>query len=191
MQEPIYCKYCDDVVYPYCAYLKRTHHLNCDGSGGGFMDNINNIHLSFSGVKNLSIDEARILIIESSEELLNRINNDIKVRPYLSHYPFTEKGISLLISLDKKNGDRVDSDFIAFVFTSNGMVYYDVYDSQENLLKKVYEEPYKKALQIVNQTKFLKKPSIATQKEEVVEEKTPSKLKIICQRLKEKFKKIE
>ena len=184
MQEPIYYKYSDAIVNPYCTYLKKTYQLHCYGNGGGFLENINNIQLNFNGIRNLSIEEARILIIECTEELLKRINEDTQVRPYLSHYPFTEKGLTLLINFDKKNGETVDANFIADVFTCNEMIYYDIYDPQKNLLKKIYQEPYQNALQIATQSKILKKPSVITQKEN-----PPSKINTICQHIKEKFSK--
>lgn len=187
MKESVYCKYAREIVDDYCSYVEKTYQLYCYGRGGGFIDNFNNIDLSFNGAKDLSVIEARILIIECTQELLRRINHDVQIKPYLSHYPFTEKGINLLISPRKKNGDKVDSDFVALCFTCNGMLYYYVNNPKEDDLKKIYEEPYQKALEIVAQVS--EKQSIIFQKEDLTEERNSSKIAILCQYLRDKFSK--
>lgn len=188
IEEPIYCKYSDAVVDPFCEYLKKTYNLHCYGNGGGFINNINNIQLYFSGTRNASVVEARSLIIECTEELLRRINEDVQVRPYLSHYPFTEQGLKLLISFEKKHGEIVDRDFIASVFTCNKMIYYNIYNREKDCLEDFYQEPYQKAVEIVAEAKALEKGRVVVQKEEMVQKKS-SKIQALCQYIEDKFKK--
>lgn len=185
MKESVYCKYADQIVDEYIAYMKKNYQLYCEGRGGGFLHNVNNIDVSFVGTKNLSIEDTRILIVKSVEELLKRINENTNIQPYLSHYPFTERGLSLIVSLCKKNGERVDSDFIALAFVAGAKVYYSFYDHKEHCLKNLYEESYQEALKIVTQTKPLEKQ--VQYEESVSVNQKASILKALCSYIKNYF----
>ncbi len=151
-EEPIYCKYADKITEKYCADMAKTYKLYYYGGGGGFMNNVNKIDLSFNTIQNLNIAEARILIIKCTEERLKRINADKDIKPYLSHYPFTEKGIALSISFDDKDQNSVSAKFVAMVFTVNGDIYYSSYNHNKKKFQDLHEESYQEALKIVNNT---------------------------------------
>ncbi len=185
--EPIYCKYSDQIVNPYCKYLKNHYKLYCYGKGGGFLRNVNNIQLAFNGYKNLSVEEARVLVVECAEELLKRFNADEKIRPYLSHYPFTEEGLSLILGFDQENGREVDSNFIALALACNKKIYYQTYNHETKQLEDLYEESYQTALEIVKKTKSVEELSAANQRE--LSQEKSSKIKDAYLRLKEKFTK--
>jgi hypothetical protein len=151
-EEPIYCKYVDRITEKYCADMATTYKLYYYGGGGGFINTVNEIDLSFNTIQNLNIAEARILIIKCTEELLSRINADKDIKPYLSHYPFTEKGIALSISCDQEDRKRVSSKFVAMVFTANGNIYYSSYNHNKRKFHDLHEESYQEALKIVKNT---------------------------------------
>jgi len=149
-EEPIYCKYADKITEKYCTDMAKTQKLYCYGEGGGFIKNVNKIDLSFNTIQTLNIAQARTLIIKCSEELLKRINADNDIKPYLSHYPFTEQGLALGISFDDENQDSVASKFVAMVFAVNGSVYYSTYNHHKKKFQDIHEETYQEALKIVN-----------------------------------------
>jgi len=149
-EEPIYCEYADKITGKYCADMAKTQKLYCYGGGGGFIKNVNRITLNFNTVQNLNIAESRALIIKCTEELLKRINTDADIKPYLSHYPFTEQGITLGISFDQEDKKRVSSKFVAMVFTVDGSVYYSSYNHNKKKFQDIHEESYQEALKIVN-----------------------------------------
>ena len=115
---------------------------------------------NWRGIKKVNVEEARILLITLTKELLDRINSDQQIRPYLDHYPFTEKGISLGLSFYDDQGKRVDNGYVAHLFVAkDGNICYDTYNHEEDL----YEEPYEEALRIVeNEQKSVEKATITT-----------------------------
>ena len=149
-EDPIYCHYSHAITDKYCAEMAKNYKLYCYGYGGKFLKRVDQIDLSFNTVQNLNVAQARKLIIKCSEELLKRINADNDIKPYLSHYPFTEKGISLGVSFDQEDQKRVSSKFVAMVFTVDGNIYYSSYNHNKKKFQDVHEETYQEALKIVN-----------------------------------------
>lgn len=154
--ELIYGKYMDVIVADFSTYMTEIHQLNCKGSGGGFLKDINNIHLSFSGIKCLSIEESRSLIVECAEKFLKKINNDQQIKPYLSHYPYTVQGLTLMISFYSNNNlqqKRVPYEYVAFVFIDDAFVCYYRYNHTTSEFELLLEEPYSRACELANRKK--------------------------------------
>jgi hypothetical protein len=148
-KSPIYCKYANEITGPFSTYLRKNYNLYYYGGGGGFLENVKIISLHYKTIKQLPIDDARVLFITCVEELLKRINENEKIRPYLEHYPFTEKGLEFSISLYDENKERVPPSFPAYVSLINKKIYYAYYDYETDMLKDLYSEPYQEALSIV------------------------------------------
>lgn len=149
--EPIYCSYADNIINPFIeAIEKKYKKYDCHaiGSGGGFLENVNLIDISFEMVKNCSVEEARLLVIEFTEDLLERINQDEKIRPYLKNYPFTEKEVTISISFSQKNGERVNSNYVALAFNQGTSVTYAKFNKKEEKLEKICSELYETSLKI-------------------------------------------
>lgn len=109
------------------------------------MDRVNSITLVFdSREENVPIERARSLFVKSVEDYLSRINDDEKLRPYLSHYPFIQSGVNFRISFQatKKNE-------IYLVFLSHGKIIYMTKDENQAPLVKLSEESYEEAREIV------------------------------------------
>ncbi|MBM3192256.1 MAG: hypothetical protein FJZ63_06385 [Chlamydiae bacterium] len=149
-EDPMYVEYADNITKKFCADVAKKHLIFYYGGGGGFLKNVERIFLDFSAVKNLNIEEARSLVLDCTEDLLQRINNDKKIKPYLEHYPFTEKGLRLSISFDTPDQKRVSSKYVAHVLATNGSIYYSSYDHKKQQLVDLYEEPYQEALKLAN-----------------------------------------
>jgi len=109
------------------------------------MDKVNSITLVFdSQEENVQTARARCLFVKSVEDYLNRINDDEKLRPYLSHYPFTHTGINFRISFRS-----TEKDDIYLVFLSHGKIIYMTKDKNQVPLVKLSEETYEEAREIV------------------------------------------
>jgi len=64
---------------------------------------IKQLGLEFQVYGPLSKEEIRKILINSSQELLSAVNDDLKIRPNLECYPFTLKRIEIcLFVIDKK-----------------------------------------------------------------------------------------
>lgn len=155
-KEPGYCKYADKVTQAFKSSVKKQYDLTATMQGGAFMDQINAIHLSFHAYKKkYSIDETRELMLACTEEFLDRINANEKVRPFLEHFPFTEKGLELSIYFYEKRFQKVDNNYIAGVHLVNSHLYYSIFSEEKSMYINVYEEPYAEAFQEVKDAGLL------------------------------------
>ncbi len=128
---------------------KKVHFC---GSGGRMMNDVEQVFLAFEVMKKSSLPEIRKLFIELTELYLNKVNNDVAVRPYLHNYPFTIDNLEFVVKvLNEKNCWQEDGN-IAFVFYSKrrGVMIYQAHDSK-NGLYTIYEEPYEEAVRLVKE----------------------------------------
>ena len=87
--------------------MKSEKGLECIGTGGGMMSNIQRMALSFQYFHEVDLVEARRLLVCVANEYLNAINSCKEVRPYLHNYPFREENIQIKIWIKRPNGDEV------------------------------------------------------------------------------------
>lgn len=97
---------------------KFTEDLEREGFIGGsdreFPD-INNLHYYYESNKKVTVPEAREILVLHVEELLNRINSDLDIRPYLCEYPFRSKYITLGFDFFDENGNECRTPYVASV----------------------------------------------------------------------------
>ena len=113
------------------------------------MHDVNLVYLDFHMKKQLNLDEARELFVENVSDLISRINNAPKLRPYLSHYPYTAEGIGLQFMFFSRPNVRVAPPYIAGVTMKRGLVVYDQYDHHLRKFVEVRRESYEEAVEIV------------------------------------------
>lgn len=149
-KEPIYCKYADKVTSAFKESVKAKYGMVATGDGGSFMEKINSVYLSFSTFdKEYNIDQARALMVNCIEEYLSMINKDEKVRPYLSHFPFSSLGVEFQIAFYERPSKRVESQYIGLVGIVKEKVYYCSYDHEKKQFIDICDESYKEALKKV------------------------------------------
>jgi hypothetical protein len=130
-------------------YSKRTG-VNITGSGGGMMDDIDLICLTFEGRQRLDVSGARRLYVDGVEDLLSRYNTSKIVRPYLHNFPFTIDNLRFMLGFEDGYGKHLASGFVALVLCANGKIYYCYYDPGVDELLDLHEETYEEALRIVH-----------------------------------------
>ena len=84
--------------------LMKEHGLIPCGSGGGAIDQIEMLALSFDYRKPLSIEEGRRLVLIAVHALVDAVNADERIRPYLIEYPFSPKRIEIAIFVQDAKG---------------------------------------------------------------------------------------
>ncbi len=77
--------------------LSKKHRMNLIGVGGGMMGSVYMIGLSFQVRHPLEQNEVRYLIVDCAEELINAVNANEEIRPYLRDYTFTTKNVQIFI----------------------------------------------------------------------------------------------
>jgi hypothetical protein len=142
---PVYCKYVDDISNSFLAASRDKYGLTCSGRGGALMDKVNVVFLGLDSKENdYDVEKARRLIVNCSEDYLERINSNKKVREYLSHYPFTHTGINFRISFRNPN-ERA----IRLIILTKGKISYSAYNEDRSDLIDQHVETYEEAREIV------------------------------------------
>lgn len=100
--------------------------------------------------KPLTLEEGRKIIVESTQTYLLDINNNEKLKPYLSKTPFTEENLNItIINLDEKGKFTLDP-FLATISQLEGKVYYRTQDPEnEYKFKSEISETYNEAVAIL------------------------------------------
>ncbi|PCI92162.1 hypothetical protein COB11_07885 [Candidatus Aerophobetes bacterium] len=162
-EEPIHIKYSDMITIPYIKDMCKSHNLDPFGGGGGFLGGVNLIIISFASDDQVGITQARNLLIECSEDLLQRMNSDEQIKPYLEHYPFSEKGIELSINYFDATSDWVPPEFIASASVRKGKVRYSIFNHKTRKFKTVHKESYREAQNIVQSNDNITSNSVPTE----------------------------
>ena len=108
-----------------------------------------NLDASFKANFELTLPEARKLIVELVDDFLQMINADEKLRPYLSEFPFTVKNLSLTIF--GKNQKKTDQ-FLLCVYSEKADISYLKNNPNGGMLLTEFEETYEEAVQRLNES---------------------------------------
>jgi len=118
--------------------------------GFGMRERFKYLSISFQVNRPIEVDEARNLLIESVEELIENINSSKEIRPYLKEYPFTfqNAGITLLFS-DQKGHDCYHPLIIDAMCTPRGL-HFNTLNSKTHQYEQEYTETHEEALKKIN-----------------------------------------
>lgn len=112
--------------------------------------------LSFYSYQKVDIGEVRQFLVESIEKFRAYMDSQPESIYYLSKLEI--KNIEFTIIFINKEGNYVDDGYISMIFLCNGIIYYDIYNSNTDLLTTVHSESYNEALEIVQHQKNLNDP---------------------------------
>lgn len=125
--------------------LAKEKKLKLQGTGASMMDNVKMVGLDFLSEEPSSLEEARILIVDVTEELLKTYNANEQIRPFLANYPLNSNNVHIMISFPIESSYR-ENKKIVFVYTKNGHIYYCDYDTEKERYTEIFQEPYEDAL---------------------------------------------
>ncbi len=114
-EEPVYGKMADKISVRTIKILSKRHDMYLVGTGGGFIDHVNLLSLSFDVCRPLALEDARELIIDSVEEFLFQINSNEEIRPYLKNYPFTSADVKVSIFSYSQKHESIYDPYISAV----------------------------------------------------------------------------
>ncbi len=130
--------------------IQKKYKLNACGSGismpGGIVQELG---LAFTTKNTLSRNELRKLLIEFGQELLQQINNNKNIQPFLKTAPFTIKNVQIIIyNHDQMGYDLFDPE-ISTAEISDGVLTYRTSDLITNRFNNEFRETYEEALKAV------------------------------------------
>ncbi|CDR34450.1 hypothetical protein [Criblamydia sequanensis] len=151
--QPDYIQLVKEMNKPFISKIQNEHKLFLTGFGGKLMENVKGLSFTFTHYGILSKDVLRKLLIELSIQYLDRINNNLELRPFLDNYPFLSENLSLNIYVMSKDADEVFYPNYCAGELFKGNLYF-VADDEMNPLgasKLEEKESYEQAREIVFQ----------------------------------------
>jgi hypothetical protein len=158
--EPAYIQQVDKIRNSFTKEIEKTEGWYLSSFGGALMDDIKKIHLKYKAFERVDIAQARRLVVEKVEALLDKINADVIARPYLHNYPFSSDNLEFGILFEDKNtGHFFKPPAIAHARVMAGKMGYSIYNEQLDMFEIIYRESYEEALKIYLET--YQKPSLS------------------------------
>lgn len=122
---PDYLKYVDEITNDFTQDIQKKYKLYCYGSGGSMPTDVEKIEVFFISYNHLTVEEARRIAVNATQELLEKVNKHEKIRPYLREYPFKPDRIGLLVSVRTKTDNRPADGSVAIVTVAENKIFYE------------------------------------------------------------------
>lgn len=129
-----------------CKLMREKGLIPC-GFGGGAVDQVHMIALSFNYRKPLTIEEGRDLILTAVHELIDAINADERIRPYLASYPFGLERVEISIFVQDVKGASLPLSAADIFSCRNGVCRYQTFHFEQKEVKTVLKETFAEAEQ--------------------------------------------
>jgi hypothetical protein len=123
--------------------------LSFVGIGGGMMDQVRMMAISFDYYGEINMEQARELLIYCVNEYLTAINSSEEIRPHLVHYPFTPKDVEIRIFISKANRKDVSNGELSVASQIDGTTKYYVKQPGAPSIRVDYKETYEESVSIL------------------------------------------
>ena len=144
------------------VYYNRVNEINKEasvfvkGTGLAVMDELCGFTLAVNieSECGVSIEEARKELVRILVPLVDALNGNKKIRPYMHQFPFDWNSIDFSLSYVGGNGRYISSSVINSVFMDDGIVRYHTYVDSRKLgdqYIEIHKETYQEALDKVKQ----------------------------------------
>lgn len=136
----------------YKKQIEKSRGYIVFGTGASMPDcEVKYLFMAFRGKEKVDLSEARRRYIELVEGLVDTINADLTIRPYLETYPATWRNTQVQLDFMRK---EINKENISFISHVNERIYYRIED-RKNHFVSVYDESYEEALEIVKNEKLM------------------------------------
>ncbi len=128
--------------------IETKYHATPCGSGGGTMYGVQSTMIAFNIEGPVSLEQARAIIVDSTEMYREELNSNKALRPYLAEYPFPVSKTEVeFYPINPKDAKNIISSF-GISERRDGEVYITYHLRDENSKsKKVIEETYQQAVE--------------------------------------------
>ncbi len=133
----------------------KKHELLLIGAGSAIPDKIHEFILHFYLYKKIDHVEARKIVVDLVEDLIQMVNQNEKIQEYLINSPFNAKNYQLRIILVDSNNKILEEPYLGQIDVEDGnIVYYFIDKSDINQKKlRTIDETYEEALRKVCEEK--------------------------------------
>ncbi len=143
-----------DFSYPVGKKLAKRHKMKFSGADSVWKDHKPTLlRMTFQLWQKdpLDVKAARRIAVDCLDEYRNQINNsELVLAPYLSHFPFTNNDIYIVIFCADQTGRTLYDPAISVISASRGKLQYTTNDPEKKYsYKSEYEETYEEAKEIL------------------------------------------
>lgn len=139
----------DLVIRKTATKLKKETNMRPCGTMGQMLNEIQKLGLSFYYYQPTDIVEARKLLVKSVDAMLQEVNQETKIHPFLIRYPFMPRNIEIEIFLRNPDGKDVKPGTLYVISASDGNLVYQIDHPQTKKLTTIYKETFEEAKQRV------------------------------------------
>ncbi|HEY2809944.1 MAG TPA: hypothetical protein VGJ00_00925 [Rhabdochlamydiaceae bacterium] len=119
-----------------------------------------NFALSFQYRKEIDVNEARELIVDTGAKFLREINKNKKIRYFFSHYPLRIVDIELEICMNGPKNEDFGLEKLSYLTLRHGLITYFDRDPQFRRLKIINIESFEEAVELLRDCPQIKASSI-------------------------------
>jgi hypothetical protein len=136
----------DGILRKAATQLKQEVGLRPGGTIGQMMREVQVLGLSFTYHKPIDIVEGRKLLLKAAHTLLDKINQEPRIRPYLIRYPFAPRNVEIEIFLRTPDNGFVPPDALRVITVREGVLRYKINNPKKVGFATIYKETYDEAV---------------------------------------------
>ncbi len=140
-------KLANEIRHKVALQVKQETGLRPVGTMGQMLHEIQKLGLSFYYYQPVDIVEGRKLLIKAVDTMLQEINSDTRIHPYLIRYPFMPRNVEMTIFLRNPDGRDVAPGTLRIIEAIDGCFCYQIDNPKTNRFTTIYKETYEEALQ--------------------------------------------
>lgn len=140
-------KLSNEILRKATSKLKQETDLHPIGTIGQMLNEVQKLGLSFYYYKPTDIVEGRKLLIKSVNTLMDEVNQEKRIHPYLIRYPFLPRNIEIEIYIRSPEGSDMPIGNLWIVEACDGVLRYDIHHPTDRGFVTVYKETYEEALE--------------------------------------------
>lgn len=137
----------DHIMRKVATQLKQEMNLRPCGTIGQMMNEIQILGLGFYYYQPVDIIEGRKLLVKAVDAMLQEINGETRIHPYLIRYPFRSRNVEIEIFFRNPDGSDVAPGVLDVIQASEGTLCYDIHHPTKSGFITVYKETYDEAKQ--------------------------------------------
>lgn len=120
--------------------------LRLMGTGGGMMGKVRMMAMSFQYSGDITLQQARELLIYCLNEYLLAINSNEEIRPYLIYHPLNPEDIQIEIYIRSQSQEEQSIGALSLVGAVRGVLDYNIKQPDPMIYEKIHNESYEKAV---------------------------------------------
>lgn len=143
-----YVAWSDKIVKKCTKRFERNFGLHLMGSGGAMMDEIETLHIVYFSNQRINLEQARKLILNTSQILIHAMNQETRLQAHIKNYPFSPNHLkSFAIAFINEKGENMELPYVSLVCITKGKISYSFFKDKfldDMKIRESYEEAMEK-----------------------------------------------